>query len=619
MSTYEELHGKRVEVFSSDPTLDSSYEGQVWYNSTSGVLKSVVLTEATHSGPAMLNKKSLYGGGVGTSTAGLTVGGIDDSTYLNVVEEWNGSGWAAGGNYPTYRYSAGTAGTQTAAMAYCGRVPGSPGGPTETYEYDGSSWTSGNSFPTPGNSMQGIGSVDTAVVSTEVYTSTNMHHWNGTSWTSANARNTAKGGQAAFGSQTAAVLAGGFPSDSNITELYNGTNWTSGNTMNTGRQQVAGSGTQTSGVAFGGDRPPSEAAQTTIESWDGTSWATSPATLATARTRAGTGRNTASGTWIAGGIGPGGGGEGFDATEIYEKSTNVITAAAWATGGSLTAGARRGVASGKNSQTLTAGLVFGGGGSPYSGLGVKTEEYDGTSFTAGGDLNTYRYTLGGAGSQTAGLGFGGYVYPPSVSTNATEEYDGSSWTSVNNMADARQAMASFGTQTAAIAATGYPRGSPAVSTTLSYDGTNWTTLSSPANVNTARTGAAASGTQTAGLATGGNTSPYKQTEEWDGSSWTNQNSTASEHRNTINMQLGIQTNALVCSGGPPMTTSTEGYDGTTWSSRPNMATARYEAAAGGSATSGFVAGGYDSSSNLSATEEFTGETSTVNIKNFTTS
>ena len=29
MATYEEIHGKRVETFSSDPTLDSSY-GDRW-------------------------------------------------------------------------------------------------------------------------------------------------------------------------------------------------------------------------------------------------------------------------------------------------------------------------------------------------------------------------------------------------------------------------------------------------------------------------------------------------------------------------------------------------------------------------------------------------------------
>ena len=46
MATYEEIYGKRVKEFDSDPTLDSSYEGQVWYNSAEGKLKSVVFLQA---------------------------------------------------------------------------------------------------------------------------------------------------------------------------------------------------------------------------------------------------------------------------------------------------------------------------------------------------------------------------------------------------------------------------------------------------------------------------------------------------------------------------------------------------------------------------------------------
>ena len=39
MATYEEIYGKRVKDFDSDPTLDSSYEGQVWYDKSSGTLR----------------------------------------------------------------------------------------------------------------------------------------------------------------------------------------------------------------------------------------------------------------------------------------------------------------------------------------------------------------------------------------------------------------------------------------------------------------------------------------------------------------------------------------------------------------------------------------------------
>ena len=65
MASYEEIHGKRVETFSSDPTLDSSYEGQVWFNSTSGILKTVVASAAWASASPMTNTVTYSAGGNG--------------------------------------------------------------------------------------------------------------------------------------------------------------------------------------------------------------------------------------------------------------------------------------------------------------------------------------------------------------------------------------------------------------------------------------------------------------------------------------------------------------------------------------------------------------------------
>ena len=68
-------------------------------------------------------------------------------------------------------------------------------------------------------------------------------------------------------------------------------------------------------------------------------------------------------------------------------------------------------------------------------------------------------------------------------------------------------------------------------------------------------------------------------------------------------------------------TTTLGYDGTNWSTRPSLAAGT---AGGGSgqnaapATANWIAGGNPSPS-ISATQEFTGETTTVNIEDFTTS
>ena len=58
----------------------------------------------------------------------------------------------------------------------------------------------------------------------------------------------------------------------------------------------------------------------------------------------------------------------------------------------------------------------------------------GSSWSSGGNLNTARAALMGAGTQTAGLAFGG-ANPDVV--NNTEQYDGTSWTEVNNLNTAR--------------------------------------------------------------------------------------------------------------------------------------------------------------------------------------
>jgi hypothetical protein len=86
-------------------------------------------------------------------------------------------------------------------------------------------------------------------------------------------------------------------------------------------------------------------------------------------------------------------------------------------------------------------------------LPALTEAYDGTSWTAGGNLNTPRKALAGAGTQTAALGFGGSVPP---NTGATELYDGTSWTSSPaSLATARDILSGgAGTQTSALAAGG---------------------------------------------------------------------------------------------------------------------------------------------------------------------
>ena len=137
MATYEEIYGKRVEVLDADPTLTTAYEGQVWYNSTTGTLKGVVKIKAVSSGANTSNSKQ-YRGGCGTQAANLVMGG---EPATNSTEEYDSISWSAGGNWPASTKVGVGLGTQTAAIG----AGGGPGSPPQFYSaantYNGSSWT----------------------------------------------------------------------------------------------------------------------------------------------------------------------------------------------------------------------------------------------------------------------------------------------------------------------------------------------------------------------------------------------------------------------------------------------------------------------------------------------
>ena len=141
--------------------------------------------------------------------------------------------------------------------------------------------------------------------------------------------------------------------------------------------------------------------------------------------------------------------------------------------------------------TQTAGLAFGGDG------GTATEEYNGSSWTAGGALNTGRSNLGGMGTQTAALGMGGYG-PGALSF--TESYNGTSWTALSATDLGRYNAAAAGTQTLGIFFGGF--GATALlSATSEWDGTNWST--SPATMSAPKANIGGAGTFTAAISFGG--------------------------------------------------------------------------------------------------------------------
>ena len=91
MATYKEIKGTQIEVLSSDPS--NPVEGQVWYNSTSNVLKGRKSSDAGSwsTGGALNNSRGALAG-AGIQTAAIVFGG-DGSQYWNATELYNGSNW----------------------------------------------------------------------------------------------------------------------------------------------------------------------------------------------------------------------------------------------------------------------------------------------------------------------------------------------------------------------------------------------------------------------------------------------------------------------------------------------------------------------------------------------
>jgi hypothetical protein len=90
------------------------------------------------------------------------------------------------------------------------------------------------------------------------------------------------------------------------------------------------------------------------------------------------------------------------------------------------------------------------------------------------------------------------------------------------------------------------------------------------------------------------------------------------------MQTGNQApyNATLVAGGstPPAGSQTEGYDGTSWSTRPALAGVRRQGGGAGTASAAIAFGGNTTPPNiLSTSEEFTAETTSLNLKTITDS
>jgi hypothetical protein len=591
MTEYSGIRGTRVKYLSSDPTLNTSTEGQVWYNSTSGTLKSLVQIKAWSSSGSLGTARRLLAG-TGTQTAGLAFGGLTATANTASTEEYSGFSWSAGGNMGTTRRSLGAAGTQTAALGFGGYITAKT---NATEEYDGSSWTAGGNLNTERRYLAGCGIQNAGLAfgglgdssPASVYLAS-TEEYDGSSWTAVTSMNTARNGLGSAGTQTAALGFGGNTgTTSAATEEYDGSSWTISGNLNTGRESVGGAGIQTDALAFGGYIGSNTGA---TEEYDGTNWTTSSASLATARNSL-----ASAGTRSAGLAAGGTTGSVTAATEEYNSNINVTPAAVWSSGGNMNTTRRSMAAAGITS----SGLAIGGFGPPYI---AAVEEYNGTSWSSANNTPVAKEnSRAGAGIQTAAFNAGGSGTDngPAYS-DSTQEYDGTNWTAGGNMNQQGLSRTSCGTLTAGLGFGGYIGGG-FTTATEEYDGTSWTTSGT---VPTASYYACA-GTQTAALGVRSSSSPL--TINYNGSTWT-----AGTGNLNVLTDIGsaakngteIKTVFFGGNAGPANTGATEEYDGTAFTNTASLTTARGGMAGSGDTDEAFAGGGF-TGTNTNVTEEYT--------------
>ena len=292
------------EEWSVPSTVTVAQEGQVWYNSSSEVLKGFgqfISSGAWASGAGM----SSYANGIrgfGTQTAAIGVGFYGPSTPLSFT--YDGTAWSSINglvNAPGRYYPGGT-GTTTAGICFGGEP-----GKNNSEEWDGTCWSEENNLLT-GRTFITSGGTQTAAFGAGGYApgfTGKTELWNGTSWSESGDIPVGVQGAGGNGSTTAALAYSGLTANpatkTAITYTFDGTTWSDANAdVNTTCSMFGSSGPQTGNTAalkFGGETHPGKTVNT--EFYDGSTW-TEVANIANARRSVGNAGSTTSALFFGG-------------------------------------------------------------------------------------------------------------------------------------------------------------------------------------------------------------------------------------------------------------------------------------------------------------------------------
>src|SRR5210317_1108680 len=150
--------GSGIPSVASDPPSPSA--GDVWYNTTSNAFKYVGAT-ATGSWATggTLNTARYSTGSAGIQTAALAFGGVTTPPVTALTESYNGASWTEVNDLNTAR-TLGSAGTQTSALGF----GGSPGPLAITESWNGTSWTEVNDLNSARRNLGGTGADNTSAL-----------------------------------------------------------------------------------------------------------------------------------------------------------------------------------------------------------------------------------------------------------------------------------------------------------------------------------------------------------------------------------------------------------------------------------------------------------------------
>jgi hypothetical protein len=285
MTTYKGINGFAVQSVATDPS--PLNEGQVWYNNATYAFKLAGFNTAAWATIPSMNTSRRGPAGSGTTSAALSTGGWLQPGTTGATEKYDGTSWTNTGSLNTPRFSMAAAGTQTATLGFGGYQPPSLY-LSANESFNGSTWSTQTSMPAGQLQCRGTGTQTAAItVGALVPPSTATPpanfptvYWNGTSWATGGIFNTQRNITGTAGTLTAALGFGGAPTSTPgvgiAVESYNGTSWTSlPASMNTARADCAhgGTGTQTNAICAGGNPPTSSAGFT--ELYNGSTWTSS--------------------------------------------------------------------------------------------------------------------------------------------------------------------------------------------------------------------------------------------------------------------------------------------------------------------------------------------------------